>query len=193
MKIVHCLIEGTAPLLQNRFGERAEVEGNRATRNATLKARTPRDQASDVEYRAKDSTIWHPGAGIARLLREAGSQHKQKATRKSVKFLVPAAVIVLDECISVLDKNDKKLTTYEVDSRGAVIPATKGRVMRHRPRHDEWRMAFKLRVNENVLGEEMIHELLQQGGEQIGLGDFRPEKGGPFGTFRVLKWEVQKS
>ncbi len=192
MKIIECLIEGTAPLIQNRFGERAEVEGNRATRNATLKARTPRDQAADCEYRASDGTIWHPGAGIARLLREAGSSHKQRSTRKSVKFLVPAACIVLDDAIAVLDKNNKKVKTYEIDSRGVVIPATKGRVMRHRPRHDVWRMVFRLRVNENVLGEEMIHELLQQGGEQIGLGDFRPEKGGPFGTFRVLKWEVKK-
>ncbi len=51
-----------------------------------------------------------------------------------------------------------------------------------------WRASFSLRVNEKVLPVDLIHKLLVDGGEQIGVGDYRPEKGGPFGTFRVLHW-----
>ena len=32
-------------------------------------------------------------------------------------------------------------------------------------------------------------KLLQEAGQSIGIGDFRPEKRGPFGTFRVVKFD----
>ena len=38
----------------------------------------------------------------------------------------------------------------------------------------------------------MRHELLTEAGETIGIGDFRPEKRGPFGTFRVTKFAEKK-
>ena len=63
--------------------------------------------------------------------------------------------------------------------------------MRHRPRIDEWRAKFTLRINPKILPVELIHRLLQDGGEQNGVGDFRPEKGGPFGVFRVIRWSEQ--
>ena len=28
--------------------------------------------------------------------------------------------------------------TYEIDSRPVVVPATRGRIVRHRPRFNEW-------------------------------------------------------
>lgn len=77
---------------------------------------------------------------------------------------------------------------FEVDSRPVTIPATKGRIMRHRPRFDQWGAAFEMQINDDLLSVDMAHQLLNEAGLSIGIGDFRPEKRGPFGTFRVTKF-----
>lgn len=35
-----------------------------------------------------------------------------------------------------------------------------------------------------------MRQLIVEGAEQIGLGDYRPEKGGPFGTSCLVEWKV---
>lgn len=193
MTIVQVKIKGCTPLLQNRFNENAEQPG--ATRAVLVNRGTPREEATKSAYINKDGQHWFPGAAIGRLLREAGSNHKLKGSRKSAKFVVPAAVLVLDDMI-VLRNGDGvtpiKGDGFEVDSRPVVIPATKGRVMRHRPRHDCWSASFNVRINETILPIDFVQQLLTDGGQQIGVGDFRPEKGGPFGTFMVVEWKEKK-
>ena len=61
--------------------------------------------------------------------------------------------------------------------------------MRHRPRFDVWSAEFDLVINDDLLDPATAHVLLQEAGLSFGIGDFRPEKRGPFGTFRVTKWE----
>lgn len=125
-----------------------------------------------------------------RLLRDAGSAHKQRGSRKSCKYIVPAAVRVVEDQIPLYEVNGiHPLEDFEVDSRAVVIPSTKGRIMRHRPRCDEWVARFHLVINEDVLGVDTIRQFLDEGGQRIGIGDFRPEKGGPFGVFQVNLWE----
>lgn len=187
--IVDVQIEGVTAYLMHRFGETNEVEGETATRNVLIQRGTPREEAEKATYRNPKKELFFPGAAIGRLLREAGGAHKMKGSRKSAKYLVPAAVLVLDDCIVFRDLENKTLTDFEVDSRPVTIPATKGRIMRHRPRLDKWRATFCLRINPVVLPVSLIHKMLTDGGEQIGIGDFRPEKGGPFGVFRVLRWD----
>ena len=191
-KVVQVRIQGVTSLLQHRFSEEEQAASGASTRRVQLASDLPREAAEKGAYRGSDGNLWHPGAAIARLLRDAGSAHKQKGSRKSIKYVVPAAVIVLDDempLYGVDDKADERINDFEVDSRPVVIPATKGRIMRHRPRHDTWSIKFNLRLNEAVLPEEVIHELLVEGGQQIGIGDYRPEKGGPFGVFRLTSWE----
>jgi hypothetical protein len=64
--------------------------------------------------------------------------------------------------------------------------------MRYRPRFDQWGAKFRLILNDQMLSSEDAHRLLNEAGESIGIGDFRPEKRGPFGTFRVTKFEEIK-
>lgn len=190
MKTITVSIKGTTALLQHRFGEAAEGDGNSVARNAIVQRGTPREEAEKVVYRNGKREFYFPGAAIARLLREAGGGHKLKGTRKSAKYVVPAAVLVLADEIVIRNGDGKTpAKDFEVDSRPVTIPATKGRVMRHRPRFDEWSATFPLRVNEMLLPPDFVQQLLTEGGQQIGIGDFRPEKGGPFGTFNVTSWK----
>lgn len=190
MKTITARIEGTTSLIQHRFGEEPETEIDKPTRLIGSRRGTPREEAEKVTYRFPNGEMYHPGAAIARLLREAGANHKIKGSRKSVKFAVPSAVIVLDDAIPLHSPDtDLPISDFEVDSRPVVIPATKGRVMRHRPRLDKWAMTFHLEVDDDLLPVDFVHQLLEEGGRKLGIGDFRPEKGGPFGRFAVTRWQ----
>lgn len=189
MKTVNVKIQGTSPLLQHRFGEQAEGESGKPSRQVTVVRGTPREEAEKVTYRAKDGTFYFPGTWIFGTLIAAGGNHKMKGSRKSARFVVPAAVRVGEIEILVRNGDGKSLVNdFEVDSRPVTIPATKGRIMRHRPRFDRWSAEFSLVINDSILPEEFVHQLLNEAGMQQGIGDYRPEKKGPFGTFRVTEW-----
>ena len=111
-----------------------------------------------------------------------------RGSRKTLRFVVPSAVRVTSDAITILNGDGGPAKRFEVDARPVTIPATKGRIMRYRPRFDCWSAKFDLMVNENLLSTEDAHKLLNEAGEQIGIGDFRPEKRGPFGTFRVVSF-----
>jgi hypothetical protein len=190
MKLVNVAIRGDTSLLQHRFSESAEAAPS--TRKMLVNHGTPREQAEKVTYR-NGQGFYHPGAAIGRLIREAGSGHKLRGSRRSAKFVVPSCVLVMEDKIDLLNGDGKShLKDYEVDSRPVTIPSTKGKVMRHRPRFDQWSMQFTLRINEDILPVEFVQQLLTEGGQQIGIGDFRPEKSGPFGTFQITSWQEKK-
>lgn len=186
--LVQARIEGLSPLIQCRFSEESEQPA--PTRSVKIDRGTPRQQAEKVVYRENSSGFYFPQSYLARMLREAGAGHRQQSTRRSVKYIVPAAVIILDVAIPLLEPGSAdRIPDFEVDSRPVTIPATKGRIMRHRARFEKWSAEFQLQIDESVLDAATVHQLLEEGGRRIGIGDYRPEKGGPFGRFEVVSWE----
>lgn len=189
--VVEVWVEGVMAMLQNRATE--EGLSGKTRSNNPGEQEDPRVQAERGVYRMPpgNKQIAVPGGAFARMLREAGSSHKSKGSRKSLKYIVPAAVIVIDDLCGLF-QNDRKtpITDFEVDSRPVTIPATKGRIMRHRARFNSWTCKVKLRINTDILDENMIRRLMIEGLQQIGIGDFRPEKGGPFGIADVVEWKV---
>lgn len=187
-KIVDVEIRGVTALLQHRFTENAEVETGKSTRRMTVEEGVdPRKIAEAAAYR--DPNGRSAGSAILRALMEAAGAHKMKGSRRSAKYVVPAAVILTDDVMYLGNGSPGEAPKLEVDSRPIVIPATKGRVMRHRARFNEWCATFSLEVNEEVLPTTFVHQILVEAGTQIGIGDYRPEKGGPFGRFQVTKWQ----
>ncbi len=106
-------------------------------------------------------------------------------------YLMPAAVRMVGEWIRIFDGEGNRTTieSFEVDTRTAVNKTTKGRVVVHRPRFEKWGGEFFIKVNLDVVEPATIQQYLNEGGELVGIGSFRPEKGGPFGTFNVSLWE----
>lgn len=70
-----------------------------------------------------------------------------------------------------------------VDRRSAGV--MKARVMRVRPRFNEWALAFALRVADDLISPDHIKEAIEIAGAYKGLLDFRPR----FGRFKLTKWK----
>lgn len=187
MRTISVKIRGTSPLLIHRFGEDAEQGG--ATRAVVADRYDPRTEATKHAYIAPDGTYYISAFSIPGCMGAAGVNHKSKGSRKSLRFVVPSAVRMTSDTITILNGEGPALA-FEVDSRPVTIPATKGRIMRHRPRFDVWGLAFDVVINDKLLALDMAQQLLTEAGEQIGIGDFRPEKRGPFGCFLISEWEA---
>lgn len=185
-------IEGTTPLMQKRMAN--EMLDDNDTKAAKKKHRLPREAAEEACYRDSQGKIVHPASAVVNLLCAAGRNHKDKATRRGLHNVVPAGVQPdpsSPDYIPICDLEGKRLSDFEVDSRTGVNwncrpPA---RVLVHRPRYDSWSSGFVLRINVGVIEPSMVHQLLVEGGVLVGLGAFRPEKKGSFGTFGVALWE----
>lgn len=186
MKTVIVEIRGTTPLLIHRFGE--EAEQGAKTRKIEVKQRDPREEATKCAYIAPDGTYYFSAFAIPNAMGSAGSNHKMRGSRKTLRFVVPSSVFMETDTVTILN-GAGPATHFEVDARPVTIPATKGRVMRYRPRFDEWGARFTLTIDDSSLGLDSAQQLLSEAGQTIGIGDFRPEKRGPFGRFRVTRFE----
>lgn len=186
MKTIGVEIRGITPLLIHRFTEQGEQPGN--SRKMKIDKVDPRAEAKKVAYIAADGTFYFSAAAITGCMGNAGSNHKMRGSRKSLRFVVPSAVRMTEDTVTILN-GAGPAKDFEVDARPVTIPATKGRVMRYRPRFNEWGAKFSLMVNDDLLDIDTAHQLLNEAGMQVGIGDFRPDKRGPFGTFRVVKFK----
>lgn len=185
--IINVTVTGESPLLCNRFtDETAEKIEKRTSAAITGSKGTPREQAEKKVYGLPDAPSI-PGPNIFRAIIDAGKFHKagksQITTAKT--SLVPAGIALLEiEC-------PLSPCAWEVDSRAVVNPATGGRMMAHRPRFDTWMLSFTLDVDTDMFDERIVRALVDDAGKKIGLGDFRPSRKGPFGRFKVTRWEKQ--
>lgn len=185
MKVVEVVLKGSSPLLINRFKENDEQP---ATMKKSTKKDygTPRVQAEATAYvDEKTKLLWIPTSWISGAIKSVASDYKLPGTRKSIKSVSGGAIVPVQEKAYFIEKY--KLDQIEVDSRPVVIQ--RARIMRHRARLETWSVSFKLEVDEEILELRNVHEIISDSGRRSGLGDFRPQKGGPFGRFLVTSWK----
>lgn len=186
---VEVAISGVTPLLMNRFNEASEVAVGSGTRPVYQGDKgTPREQAHKKAYIDDKGFLYVPGTNIFASIINAGIFHKvgKKQLTTNKTSLIPAGCIVEDLTCSLRTKD------WEVDSRSVVNPSTQGRMMCHRPRVDNWSMTFTLNIDTTVFDPKLIRAVVDDAGKKIGLGDFRPQRKGPFGRFVVARWEEEK-
>jgi len=189
MKSVEVVCRGITALLIHRFGEAAETSGK--TSKIMVSNYDPREEATKAAYiNPEDKTFYLSAASIPGTMAGAGASHKMKGSRKSMRFIVPSAVLMMSDTITILDHDLKPHVDFEVDSRPVTIPATKGRVMRHRPRWNKWKIKFVFQIDDTLMSLDSAQQLLTEAGQSIGIGDFRPAKFGPFGRFLVESWKI---
>ena len=186
MKSFRLGIQGIAPLLLHKYSVNAEQEVQSNTRRVHLRQMLPRDAAEAVAYRLPDGQLYLPSEALHRSIAEAAAEFKQRGMRKSLKYIVPAAVTIADSVLTF----KPKIKDFEVDARPVVIPATKGRVMRYRPRLEQWAIETQLDVDDEILDPDTCLAIIEVAGRRQGVGDYRPARMGPFGRFAVVDWTL---
>lgn len=182
-------LEGKTPLIMHRFSDAAAQSTQRGSKvaNQQYNQGTPREQAETSLYLDSSGALVIPQPNIMASIVGGGQYHKlgrsQVTTRE--RSLVVAALDIPSVCIPLIASD------WEVDSRPVVIPATKGRVIRHRPRFDTWALEFDAEIDANVMPVDLMQEVIESAGRLVGLGDYRPARKGPYGRYFISMWEVQ--
>lgn len=183
ISIVSVKIEGLTPLIVNRFHEEAAAEASSSMRSARKERPSPEDDALERLYQNGNGT-YLPAENIRQSVIEAAKRFK--IGRRAATTDVAAGIFIMPFELPL--KGD-----WHVDSRAVVIPATGGRILRHRPMFDEWSISFEMQIDGDVgVDEKMVREILTSAGKLVGIGDFRPARKGPYGRFNVISWEKKK-
>ena len=186
MRDLQITIQGTTPLLCNRFTDPDQHKASGGSRSSIANDATPAvEEAEESLYKDEEGNTGIPGPNVLRCFIDAGKFFKvgrsKVTTQKS--SLVTAAAGINEIFLPILSKSD-----WKVDTRPVRIPATGGRILRHRACFDDWSLEMSLVLNEGIIAPKMFREIVDTAGTHIGLGDFRPDTKGPFGRFVVTAW-----
>jgi hypothetical protein len=182
LSTIHVQIEGIAPLLINRFHEEAAAEASSGIHSRKERL-GPDDDATSRLYPQNGNGATFPAENIRQSI--IGASSRTKIGRRSATTDIAAAVYLFPEMLPLSGE-------WHTDSRAVVIPATKGRILRHRPMFNEWSIAFDIQINTDLVSERMVREIVDNAGALVGLGDFRPARKGPYGRFQITAWEAVK-
>lgn len=174
-------IEGTRPLLmsspQSLLTESEKRKGI---------VPEPEDEAKSRLYRDESGKIVVPAICVLATLRNAAKEYKVPGKgRKTFKDYIYSGLRITPEMIplQVPDGQDPE-NSWKIDIRPVVV--NKARVLRARPRFDEWALEFTVDIVDPIIRPADLRQILEAAGKYVGLLDFRPL----FGLFKVTKFEV---
>lgn len=177
-------IRGTHPLIVNRFPEKAkrQIQGTQA---GAKKIKEPRDPEVDYQgafHRLKDGEGYgFPVTGFKAATVSAarfyGSDVTMVALRQSMFFNGEEG------------KDGTPLVPLEASEpwmRQDMVRISRNTTdLRYRPQFDEWKGVLNVTYITSMLDEQSLLALIDAGGLAVGVGEWRPEKGGDFGRYQV--------
>ena len=188
-------IEGEPPgvLMHNADGiaKQAEAKAKAGGPKNKKFIPTPEQECEWSEYRLETGELYLPSHALFRALVEAGKLFNDpNRPRATMTRVIAASVIHSDEEGFVFMTTDgEPITEYEVDIRRAVVQ--RAAVQRARPLiPSPWMCQVRFKYDMSLIDTELLTNILVAAGRQVGVLDYRPEKSGPFGKFRVESAEV---
>jgi hypothetical protein len=179
MRVFEVKIEGTSPIL---FHNPAGMARSGAVKKDSKSIPTPEEEAkASCYWLPGGSSLMFPGDNIQSAMLRAASGYK--VNKKALTPFVAGSVTVEPEHVPFNTKD------YVVDTRRAVVQ--RQGILRSRAKLPQWKLEFTLLVDADFPVRELdiLRQILEETGRRIGIGDFRPEKRGRFGKFKVTKFE----
>lgn len=178
---------GITPYSQSRQHDEPMLEGE--SRDAYDARTWPSKQ--NVAIRDGKSTVVIPAHGLHQSIAAAAKYSKRqipgqgKATW-TAKFL--SGIALLDDPALNIDPATVPSITISANADG--VRGSGKRVPRRFPVIREWRSTFDIIILDPIITEAVFREMVEIAGMFIGVGRFRPEKGGTNGRFRIesLAW-----
>jgi hypothetical protein len=184
-------IIGTAPLIVSRFSEKAKAQMLAAQQG---KKRQPEKRDPHREYLA---SLYRAGVdpateevlfGLPAMAFKMATIGAGRFWGKQVKmtelrqFLTFYGVSVPSEAgrMVVLDGRPRMREDY-VRLAGVNHPAD----LRYRGCFYRWSATLMVGYTSNLLERDSVVSLIEAGGGNVGVGEWRPERNGEFGTFRI--------
>jgi len=170
-------IRGTSSLFLNR--KRTDPHG------VPISGRmSPMEYAERGTYRDSERNLCLLGASIKAALVSAAGR-RTCAERGITPALVKHDTLVVEDLVPLRrDDGHRRLRDFRLDERTVGEGRGHHRHLRHRARIDDWAACFHV-MSRTAIGIEDVSLLVAVAGEEVGVGDNRPETRGSFGTFAL--------
>jgi hypothetical protein len=174
-------IVGTSPLIVHRFSEKAKKQmlDNMQGRKTPKQAKNPEAEYEAAFYRLKDGNYGFPALAF------------KAATVGGARFYSGVTMTALKQFLFIHGEegdDGRALTRIEgepIMREDVVTVGRNGSDLRYRPQFSEWRTTLEVRYVTSALTQGSVLSLIDAGGMGVGVGEWRPEKDGDFGTYRV--------
>lgn len=175
-------IVGTSPLIVHKFSEKAK----RAMLDAQQGKKSPkvaRDPQADYEaafYRTAN------GYGFPAVAFKAATVAAARFYGKDVKMTELRAFLFFKGVLSPNDPQPLTEIEGEPHMREDVVRlGISSTDLRYRPEFTEWRATLDVTYVRSSLTKDSVLSLIDAGGMGIGVGEWRPERKGDFGTYAI--------
>ena len=179
MDIAEIDIEGTFALLMNNpLGMKPADDSVKAGK----KVYVAEDEAEASAYRAPTGQLFVPSPAFRGALLSAAKG--RKIGKPFATQLVKGSVFPADEITLLRSPAGEPAHEFEIDARRCVVG--KAGITRNRAKLSKWAATVRFEYDNDFMNEDHIRTLLDIAGRTVGVGDYRPEKSGPFGRFRLV-------
>lgn len=176
-------IVGTSPLIVNRFSEKAKRQmlDNMQGRKNPKEPKDPDAEYQAAFYRFKDEDGTYGFPCIA----------FKAATVGGARFYSGVTMTALKQYLffqGEVGTDGQKLVRIDgepVMREDVVKVGRNGTDLRYRPEFSEWKTTLEVVYVTSALTRSSVLSLIDAGGMGVGVGEWRPEKDGDFGTYRI--------
>lgn len=176
-------IVGTAPLIVHKFSEKSKRQMLDAMqgRKSPKTAKDPEADYDAALYRHDDG-----GYGFPVIAFKAASVGACRFFGKSMPMTLARQTMFFDAEFSKTDGQKLARIVGEPRMREDVVRVGMGGTdLRYRPEFVEWQTTLDVIYVQSMLTRESVLSLIDAGGMGVGVGEWRPEKKGDFGTYQI--------
>ena len=193
---VDVLLQGTAPLVVERFSKKAElmakmVEGKSAGSKKVRDARDYDKESEAARYRSEENWEGMNAAAFRAGMISACRLVGFKMTLAKLSTFVVADGFDLQDGIPLIRIYGKS-ETYTAHTRNATGVID----VRSRPMYREWAARLRIRFDSDQFTAQDVYNLVSRVGLQVGIGAGRPDSkasaGCGFGTFEIVPNDKEK-
>lgn len=176
-------IRGTAPLLVHKFSEKArrQMLDNMQGRRKAKESKDPQAEYEAAAYRLADGGYGFPAIGFKSSIVGAA-----RYFGKEVSMVGLRQMLFVDGEMGEDGQKMVRILGSEPTMREDVVRVGVGGTdLRYRPQFNDWTAVLHVKFVASALTNDSILALINAAGMGVGVGEWRPEKRGDFGTYEV--------
>lgn len=177
-------IVGTMPLIIHNFSEKSKRQMLDAQqgRKSPKVARDPEAEYQAAFYRTKDGYGFPVTGFKAATVGAARFYGKDVKMTELRQFLFMRGEISDNDPQALVEIHGEPRMREDVVRLGG---PSRSADLRYRPEFPEWSCTLSVTYVKSSLSRDSVLSLIDAGGMGIGIGEWRPEKRGDFGTYKI--------
>lgn len=183
-------IIGTSPLIVHNFSEKSKRQMLEAQqgKKSPKEVRDPQAEYEAAFYRIADENSGPDRYGFPVTAFKAATVGAARFYDKSVSMTSLRQFLFMHGVLSKADPQQLVPIEGTPEMREDVVRLggmARSADLRYRPMFPEWSAVLKVTYVTSALSESSVLSLIDAGGLGLGVGEWRPEKRGEFGTYAV--------